>query len=277
MAHPLNILVTNDDGIDSPGLFAVKRALDTCGRVAVIAPDQNRSAIGRGITIGESLNVDEIYFPDGSTGFSVDGTPVDCVRLASLGFLDWEPDIVVSGINLGPNLGDDITYSGTVAAAFEGVMLGLPAIAVSIERPGGWKATGAEGIFHFDSVAAFTARMVEKILENHLPGTILLNVNSPNLPAGRIRGAEVTRLGKRIYRDELVEETDGDGPAGRKRYHIYGDDPSYHEEPGTDFHALSERRISVTPIHFALTNLAGMEIIRSWNVEHLLPQERDAH
>lgn len=267
----MKILVTNDDGIDSPGLFAIKQALDGCGQVAVIAPDQNRSAIGRGITIGQSLNVEEVDFPDGTTGFSVDGTPVDCVRLAALGFLDWQPDIIVSGINLGPNLGDDITYSGTVAAAFEGIMLGLPAIAVSIERPGGWKETGIEGVFHFDTVAAFTARMAQKIQDNNMPGTILLNVNAPNLPAGQLHGAEVTRLGKRIYRDQLVEEDGGNGAGGR-RYLIYGDDPSYHEEEGTDFHALNRKKISVTPIHFALTNLAGMEIIRDWNLDELVPR-----
>lgn len=260
----MKILVTNDDGILSPGLFALKQAMDACGEVAVIAPDKNRSAIGRGITIGESLNVDEITFSDGSTGYSVDGTPVDCVRLASLGFLDWQPDIVVSGINLGPNLGDDITYSGTVAAAFEGIMLGIPAIAVSIER--------AEE-YQFGPVARFTAGMVGKIVENHLPGTILLNINAPNLPLAGLKGAEVTRLGKRIYRDQLVEETGGDGSPGRKRYHIYGDDPSYHEEEGTDFHALNEKKISVTPIHFALTNLAGMEIIRDWDLNALVASD----
>ena len=263
----MNILVTNDDGIDSPGLFAVKQALESCGRVAVIAPDQNRSAIGRGITIGQSLNVREVRFPDGGSGFSVDGTPVDCVRLAALGFLQWQPDIVVSGINLGPNLGDDITYSGTVAAAFEGIMLGLPAIAVSIERPQDWRRR--EGEFHFGTVAAFTARMAEKLEENGFPETILLNVNAPNLPAGEVNGAEVTRLGKRIYRDQLVEEPSGH--EGR-RYHIYGDDPSYHVEEGTDFHALNQRKISVTPIHFALTNLAGMETVRDWNLDDLVPQ-----
>lgn len=264
----MKILVTNDDGITSPGLFAVKQALEQCGQVAVIAPDKNRSAIGRGITIGESLNVEEVQFPDGSSGYSVDGTPVDCVRLASLGFLEWVPDIVVSGINLGPNLGDDITYSGTVAAAFEGIMLGTPAIAVSIERPGGWKVMGNEGVFHFDSVAKFTARLAEKLLDNPLPGPVLLNINSPNLPPAGIKGATVTRLGKRIYRDQLIDEG-GDGN-GRKRYQIYGDDPSYHEEEGTDFHALAEQRISVTPIHFALTNLAGMELIRNLGLDGLI-------
>jgi 5'-nucleotidase len=253
--------VTNDDGIDSPGIFAVKQALEAYGQVEVIAPHINRSAIGRGITITESLSVQEYSFPDDSIGYSVNGTPVDCVRLASLGLLDWEPDIVVSGINLGPNLGDDITYSGTVAAAFEGLILGIPAIAVSLGR-------GDE--YHFEPVASFTARMAEKIFENNMPGSILLNINSPNLPPAGIAGAEVTRLGKRIYRDQLIEETGADGPPGRKHYYIYGDDPSYHEEEGTDFHAISENKISVTPIHFALTNLAGMEIIRNWDMDLLL-------
>lgn len=265
----MKILVTNDDGIFSPGIFALKKALEKSGLVEVIAPDKNRSAIGRGITIGESLDVEEVTFPDGGTGFSVDGTPVDCVRLASLGFLEWQPDIVVSGINLGVNLGDDITYSGTVAAAFEGIMLGIPAIAVSIER-------NLDSDYHFDKVASFTARLAEKIVDNHLPGNILLNINSPNLPEPRIRGAEVTRLGKRIYRDQLVEEISGDGFPGHKRYHIYGDDPSYHEEEGTDFHAINQSKISVTPIHFALTNLAGMEIIGNWDLDSLLEPERKA-
>lgn len=270
----MRILVTNDDGISSPGLFAVKKALEECGEVAVIAPDQNRSAIGRSITIGESLDVQEVTFPDGTKGFSVNGTPVDCVRLASLGFLDWEPDIVVSGINLGPNLGDDITYSGTVAAAFEGVMLGIPAIAASIERPGGWKAIGNEGVFYFDLVASFTAKLAEKLVDNELPGPILLNINSPNLEAPSINGAEVTRLGKRIYRDQLVEQTPGGN--GGKRFKIYGDDPSYHEEEGTDFHALAQQKISVTPIHFALTNLAGMDMIRDLGLDSLLENDSPA-
>lgn len=258
----MKILITNDDGIRSPGLLAAKQAMECCGEVAVIAPDKNRSAIGRSITIGRSLRVEEWGFPGGGSGYSVDGTPVDCVRLAALGFLDWQPDIVVSGINLGPNLGDDITYSGTVAAAFEGVMLGIPAIAISIE--------GGEE-YNFEPVASFSAGLAEKIQENHLPGSILLNINSPNLPGDDIKGAEVTRLGKRIYRDTLVEEPhDGEGT---RSYTIYGDDPSYHEEDGTDFHALNQRKISVTPIHFALTNVSGMEIIRSWGIDALLGSE----
>ena len=138
-----HILVTNDDGVDSPGLFALKQALDRVGRVSVIAPDRNRSAIGRSITIHSPLHIDEVTLPDGSRAYATDGTPVDCVRFAMLGFLeDGVPDIVVSGINLGHNLGDDVTYSGTVAAAFEGVLLGWPAIAVSQEYAGEWSKRG---------------------------------------------------------------------------------------------------------------------------------------
>ncbi|MBE0428787.1 MAG: 5'/3'-nucleotidase SurE [Thermoleophilia bacterium] len=259
----MKVLVTNDDGITSPGIFSLKKALETVAEVAVIAPDRNCSAIGRGITVGESMDVEEIAFPDGGTGFAVCGTPVDCVRLASLGFLDWRPDMVVSGINLGVNLGDDITYSGTVAAAFEGIMLGIPAIAASIER-------SREQDYNFETVADFTARLAERIVQNHLPENILLNINSPNRPAAGIRGAEVTHLGKRIYRDQLVEEVAGDGPGGRRRYHIYGDDPSYHKEEGTDFHAINLDKISVTPIHFALTNVAGLKVIRDWDLDTLI-------
>ncbi len=256
----MKILITNDDGISSPGLYAARQAMEAAGEVAVIAPDRNCSAIGRGITIGRSLTVEETAFPDGSRGYAVDGTPVDCVRLAALGFLDWQPDIIISGVNLGPNLGDDITYSGTVAAAFEGVMLGIPAIAVSI---------GGGEQYHFGPVAAFVSRIAAVIRENHLPGSILLNINAPNLPREKLAGVEVTRLGKRIYRDQLVEEPSNGGNGGRS-FTIYGDDPSYHKEEGTDFHALNQRKISVTPIHFALTNLTGMEIVRSWDLDSLV-------
>lgn len=259
----MQLLVTNDDGIASPGIFALKKALEKIGDVAVIAPHKNRSAAGRAITIGQSLEVDEFLFSDGGTGYSVNGTPVDCVRLASLGFIERQPDMIISGINMGVNLGDDITYSGTVAAAFEGIILGIPSIAVSVER-------NADDIYHFQKVAAFTARLAEKIAASHLPGDIMLNINSPNLPEENICGVEVTRLGKRIYRDQLVEEVCDEGSTCRKRYHIYGDDPSYHKEDGTDFHAISEGKISVTPLHFALTNVAGMETIGKWDLDSLL-------
>ena len=270
----MKILVTNDDGIFSPGLYALKQALERTSQVAVIAPDKNRSAIGRGITIGESLDVQEVSFPDGSMGYSVDGTPVDCVRLASLGFLEWRPDIVVSGINLGPNLGDDITYSGTVAAAFEGIMLELPPSPSPSSGPAAGKPWAMRALFTSIPSLPLRRSWRRSSSTTACPDRVLLNINSPNLTADRIRGAAVTRLGKRIYRDQLVEQDPGAN--GGKRYKIYGDDPSYHEEEGTDFHALSEDRISVTPIHFALTNLAGMELIRNLGLDALLDNDHEA-
>jgi 5'-nucleotidase len=185
-----HILVTNDDGVTSPGLLALKQALEPYGRVSVIAPDSNRSAIGRGITIHNPLHVEEVRLADGSEALATDGTPVDCVRFAMLGVLGGDPpDVIVSGINLGVNMGDDVTYSGTVAAALEGVLLGWPAIAVSaqITDPAADQWDGAA--YDFRGVAEFAARLVPKVLHPGFPPRVVLNVNGPGLPPGEIRGA----------------------------------------------------------------------------------------
>jgi 5'-nucleotidase len=222
--------------------------------VEVIAPDGNRSATARSITFRRPLWVTEVPFEDGTHGFACDGTPVDCVRLAALGLIDgFEADMVVSGINHGANLGDDITYSGTVAAALEGVMLGLPAIAVS-------QAESED----FAAAAAFTASMVAQLDDVPLPEGTLLNVN---VPAGHPMGVEVARLGKRVYRDELtlVEEEDG-----RRRYRIYGHSPVHDDEPGTDLAAVSAGRIAVTPLHFDLAASHGLEELRAYDLAQLI-------
>lgn len=254
-----HILVTNDDGVDSPGLFALKQALDRVGRVSVIAPDRNRSAIGRSITIHSPLHIDEVTLPDGSRAYATDGTPVDCVRFAMLGFLeDGVPDIVVSGINLGHNLGDDVTYSGTVAAAFEGVLLGWPAIAVSQEYAGEWSKRGDAAGYDFRAVAEFAARLVPVVSAEGFPRDVLFNINGPARPAHDPPRARATRLGRRIYNDALeLHETSGT----RRRYNIYGGTPSYHPAPGTDFAAIEDGEISVTPLHFELTDEAGLEAL----------------
>lgn len=254
-----HILVTNDDGVDSPGLFALKQALDRVGRVSVIAPDRNRSAIGRGITIHSPLHIEEVALPDGSRAYATDGTPVDCVRFAMLGLLeDGVPDIVVSGINLGHNMGDDVTYSGTVAAAFEGVLLGWPAIAVSQEYAGEWSLRGDAAGYDFGAVADFAARLVPLVTAEGFPRDVLFNINGPARPAQHPPRARATRLGRRIYNDELeLHETSGP----RRRYTIYGGTPSYHPEPGTDFAAIEDGEISVTPLHFELTDEAGLEAL----------------
>src|SRR5689334_16103553 len=245
----MRVLLTNDDGIEAEGLQVLRKALQTVDGIelVVIAPDGNRSAMARSITTRRPLWVEEIDFGDGSVGYATDGTPVDCVRLARLGLVDdFDADVIVSGINHGSNLGDDITYSGTVAAALEGVILGLPAVAVSQQSAAREMDFRLGGRFDFDAAAAFTARIVEEIEDVPLPPGTLLNIN---VPAGEIDAVEVARLGKRIYRDQLSLEVE---EGGRRRYRIYGDAPEYHREEGTDLAAIAAGRIAVTPLHFDL-------------------------
>jgi len=266
----LNVLLTNDDGIEAEGLQALRRALAALDGVnlAVIAPDGNRSAMARSITTRRPLWVQEVPFADGTVGYATDGTPVDCVRLASLGLVDdFQTDLVVAGINHGANLGDDITYSGTVAAALEGVVLGIPAIAVSQQSRARALDFRYDGGFGFEVAAGFVAALVERIEEVPLPKSTLLNVN---VPAGTPEGVEVTSLGKRIYRDELKLDHSEDGPPARRRYWIYGSDPGFHDEPGTDLAAVAAGRIAVTPIHFDLTDRPGLDALRSFDLEALL-------
>src|SRR3954449_7697286 len=215
----MRILLTNDDGISAPGLQAARRALVELEgvEVDVVAPDSNRSATARSITTRSPLSVEEVTFEDGRVGFATDGTPVDCVRFAELGLVGGRPDLIVSGINHGANLGDDITYSGTVAAALEGIVLGIPSVSLSQQSSAGGLGY-VSGRFDFSVAAAFTAQLVARLAGERMPEATLINVNCP---AGEPTGIEVTRLGKRIYNDELKlvdEETDG----GRRHYEIYG-------------------------------------------------------
>jgi 5'-nucleotidase len=263
----MRVLLTNDDGIEADGLQALRRALLEIPDVelAVIAPDGNRSAMARSITTRRPLWVEEIDFGDGTVGYATDGTPVDCVRFAKLGLIEgFAAEVIVSGINHGANLGDDITYSGTVAAALEGVVLGLPAVAVSQQSAARELDFRLGRTFDFTTAARFTARVVGELDDVPLePGT-LLNIN---VPAGDPDGVEVTRLGKRIYRDELklTEESDR-----RRRYWVYGDDPGYEDEPGTDLAAVAAGRISVTPLHFDLTDTTGMDALELHDLSRLL-------
>jgi 5'-nucleotidase len=268
----MNVLLTNDDGIEADGLQAMRRALMLLEdvRLAVIAPDGNRSAMARSITTRRPLWVAEVPFSDGSIGYATDGTPVDCVRLASLGLIEgFAADLVVSGINHGANLGDDITYSGTVAAALEGVVLGLPAIAVSQQSGARALDYRFDGGFDFEVAATFVARLVERIEQVPLPARTLLNIN---VPAGPPVGVEVASLGKRIYRDELKLEHEEEH---RRRYWIYGSDPGFEDEPGTDLAAVAAGRVAVTPIHFDLTDRPSLEALRRFDLEELLPFARE--
>ena len=269
----MRVLLTNDDGITAPGLQAARRALREIDgvEVDVIAPDSNRSATARSITTRSPLTVEEVEFGDGDAGYATDGTPVDCVRFAELGLVGGRPDLIVSGINHGANLGDDITYSGTVAAAFEGIVLGIPAIAVSQQSSGGGMGY-VSGRFDFGVAAPFAAELVRRLIGEPMPRATLINVNCP---AGEPTGVEVTKLGKRIYNDELklVGEESG---SSRRRYEIYGWQPGYEEVDGTDLFAVAQKRVSVTPIHFDLTDHGGIDTLRGWGFEEMLAASASA-
>ena len=247
------ILVTNDDGIESRGLLALKRALDPIGEVTVVAPDTNQSAVGHQKTLMRPLRVRERTLADGSMGYSIDGSPTDCVSLAFLGFFEGRFDLVASGINYGANLGDDITYSGTVSAAMEAVINNCPAFAISQEY-----------IEEVDfSLAAVSAAIVARnILEHGLKRGELLSVNVPGVPISECEGVEITRVGRRIYQDELIARVD---PRGIPYYWIGGPPPSGISIPGTDFNAVVNRRVSVTPIHLDLTGRRLLRTLQDWD------------
>jgi 5'-nucleotidase len=264
----MRVLLTNDDGIQAAGLRALREGLLGVPGIelAVVAPDSNRSAMARSITTRRPLRVQEVDFGDGGLGYATDGTPVDCVRLARLGLVEgFDADLVVSGMNHGSNLGDDITYSGTVAAALEALVLGLPGIAVSQQSAAGELDFRCGEEFSFDRGAAFVARLVEELESVPLPDGTLLNIN---VPAQEPVGVEVTRLGKRIYHDELTLE--GQDEHGRRHYRIYGERPSYRHEQGTDLSAVAAGRIAVTPVHFDLTDRDGLDALSRYDLARLI-------
>ncbi len=250
----MRILLTNDDGVDSLGLLALKQALSDDHEVTIIAPDRNWSISGHQRTMDRPLRVVEVKLADGSKAYATDGTPSDCVALSALGFLKEPPELVISGINHGNNMGDDVTYSGTVAAAMEGVISGLPSIAVSMNIVPEWPV---------EVGAAFVKRLVEQIAVRGLDKDILLNVNVPNLPHDSIKGVLITRLGKRIYHDELIERID---PRGRTYYWLGGNSVQDEMEDGTDVSALQDGYVSITPIHLDLTNHRILDKLRGWDL-----------
>jgi 5'-nucleotidase len=257
MSRTLRILVTNDDGIQAPGIFALKQALDAAGHaVTVCAPDRPRSASGHAITLHKPLRLREVALPDGAIGHAASGTPADCVTLGVLDVMKSEVDLVVSGINHGPNLGWDVTYSGTVSAAMEAVIIGVPAFAVSV-------ASYADKI-HWDGAARFAARLAGTLGEHVLPPATLLNVNAPDLPEDQIRGVRVTTQGDRQYVDRLEKRHD---PLGRPYYWLGGKIHDKEAAEGTDTKAVGEGYISVTPIHLDLTAHALLRDLRSWRLE----------
>lgn len=234
------ILVTNDDGVFSEGIKLLAAALERLGEVTVVAPDREQSASGHSLTLHRPLRMRQLE----ERVFSVDGTPTDCVNLAVLFLMkDDRPDLVVSGINFGLNLGDDVTYSGTVSATFEGTLMGIPSVAFS-------QQVGKS--FSFQPGADFAARLVEVVLDNEVPNDLLLNVN---FPAGEFRGVHLTKLGRRRYEQAVVEKID---PHGREYYWIAGT-PVWSKSKGSDQDAVADGYISITPLHLDLTDYRGLE------------------
>ncbi len=252
MKKEINILVTNDDGVHSAGLHALARALGKVCPVVVAAPDRERSAVSHSLTLHHPLRAQQID----TNIYSVDGTPTDCVTLAVMSIMKAnKPALIFSGINKGQNLGDDVTYSGTVSAAMEGTLLNIPSVAISL--------VGNHQL-HFEVAADFAAFLAKKILDQGLPTDTLLNVNVPDLPKDKISGVAITRLDKRYYSETIVEKVD---PRGQTYYWIGGENPLWLKGRGTDYEAISEDKISITPLHLDLTNYAALEELRSWKVD----------
>lgn len=244
------ILVTNDDGVHSPGLAALLGAMKTLGDAYVVAPDRERSAVSHALTMHRPLKVDELQ----ERIYSINGTPSDCVAIGVNKLLPARPAFVASGINRGANLGDDITYSGTVSAAIESTIMGIPAFAVSLVIRG---RSNME--LHFDTAARISEKIGSYILAHSLPYDTLLNVNVPDLPYGNLRGIKLTRQGKRIYDDSIQETFD---PHGEKHYWIGGGKPYWEHGEDTDIQAVQESYVSVTPIHLDLTNYDALTFLK---------------
>lgn len=252
-----HILVTNDDGVQAPGLLALAQEMRKLGRVSILAPDRNWSGSGHVKTLDRALRVKEFRLADGSQAFAGDGAPSDCVALAMLGYFKEPIDLVVSGINVGANLGHDVTYSGTVTAAMEAVIMGVPGVAVSLET-----LEGHVGEMDYVPAAHAAGRVVRQVIENGLPQEILLNVNVPFLAEDKIRGVMLTRQGLRVYHSRLDERVD---PRNRPYYWIGGDAPTGVPERGTDVGALAEGFVSVTPLQLDLTAYRALTDLNTWS------------
>ena len=247
----MKILVTNDDGIHAQGITALAEAFEARWTVAVVAPDRERSAIGHALTLHHPLRTMKV----GPNRFAVDGTPTDCVNLGIHTLLDYKPDLVVSGINKGGNMGDDVTYSGTVSAAMEATLMGIPAFSISL-------VTTEEGE-NYAVAAAFAVKLAETIIKNGLPADTFLNVNIPDLPAEGLQHPLITSQGKRRYDGMIIDKVD---PRGKNYYWIGSVELNFLDIEGSDYSAVSRGHISITPLHPDLTNYQSIDILKSWEI-----------
>jgi len=261
----MHILVTNDDGVWAPGLLALAQALRTLGKVTVFAPDHNWSASGHVKTMDRPLRAREVILADGTTALATDGAPSDSVALALLGVVKEKIDLVVSGINPRENIGHDVTYSGTVTAAMEAVIGGVPGIAISLNSPEEVRdspgpSTG-QGVLDYKPAASVAQRVVEKVMVEGLPVGVLLNVNVPYLKEDELKGFTITRQGLRVYRDKLDARID---PRGKPYFWIGGEFPIGILEEGTDYGAIKAGYVSITPLQLDLTSREAMEVLKKW-------------
>lgn len=245
----MHILISNDDGYFAPGLACLAAHLATIAEVTVVAPERNRSGASNSLTLDRPLNLHRAA----NGFFYVNGTPTDCVHLAVTGMLDRQPDMVISGINAGANMGDDTIYSGTVAAATEGFLLGIPSIAVSL--------AGGKSLKHYDTAAQVAVELVRRFEQNTHGQPWLLNVNVPDVPYSELQGTQVTRLGKRHKAEPVVR---GQNPHGDTVYWVGAAGQAQDAGDGTDFHAIANRRASVTPLQIDLTQYSQLDAVRGW-------------
>ncbi len=255
----MHILVTNDDGVQAPGLLALAQEMRRLGQVTVFAPDHNWSASGHVKTMERPLRAFQVVLADGTTALATDGAPSDAVALALLGMVKERIDLVVSGINPHENIGHDVTYSGTVTAAMEAVIGGVPGMAVSLHAPDGFR-----GVLDYSAAAQVARTVAGKVMEGKLPEGVLLNINVPYLKYEELKGFQITRQGLRVYRDALDSRVD---PRGRPYYWIGGEFPTGIPADGTDFGAIKAGYVSITPLQLDLTSAEAMEALKKWEWE----------
>ncbi len=253
----MHILVTNDDGITAPGILALAKEMMAFGKVTIFAPDRNWSASGHTKTLDRPLRVKEVPVLEGATALATDGAPSDCVAMAVLGLVEEKIDLVVSGINPNANIGHDVTYSGTVTAAMEAAIWGLPGLAFSLNSP-----EARLGFLDYGPAGQVARAVVEQVMRHNLPGSLLLNVNIPYLPFEQIKGIQITRQGLRVYRDKLDARRD---PRGRPYYWFGGEAPTGVPDEGTDFGALSDGYVSITPLQLDLTAYQTLNSLQGWD------------
>jgi len=255
----MHILVTNDDGVTAPGLIALASEFQQLGKVSVLALDRNWSGGGHVKTIDRPLRIREVLLEGSIPAYASDGAPSDCVALALLGYFPEKVDLVVSGINPMPNLGHDVTYSGTVTAAMESVIWGTPAMAVSLDNP-----ENHLSLVDYKPAAVVALNIAKAAVSNRLPAGVLLNINVPNVPLNQIKGYKITRQGMRVYRDRLEQRID---PRGKPYYWIAGESPTGIPEEGTDIGVLVEKYVSITPLQLDLTAYPAVHLLKEWNIE----------